>query len=258
MLSAWIASRLSKNGLQRLSPGEFRDLCWDDFEWLNVLGQSLDTDVENVAESLADALDRAVLRTYHGCRTVDARTYFEKGLRRHDRTELRSQILAIVGANDELGWMRGQVDNRIARIDNTIDQGRLYVAAGDKAMLERFGQYLVYGSEWISAVLGHDGRHVLREYGTPTVIEIDLPLKFLTFEVRKNLAQWMLLEWTRLTCNEPNWIAPFEFGICLQIDLPPALVVGHYHPEEVVDPLDGHITYRSPSTVCDYCRTASG
>lgn len=252
-LTAWLAPRFREDGWKRLKPGVFRDLCWDDSDWLTVLQRSVRADVESIAESLADALDRSVLRVYHGCRTADARSYFEQGLRRHDRGEMRRQALEIVDTTEELAWLRGRVDDSIARVNNTIDDGRLYVVVGDEAMLDHFAHYLIYGSEWLSGVLGHGGRRVLRERGTPTMIEIDLPLKYARFSVRKEFAEALLMEWTRLICNEPDWIAPISFSISLQFDLPPELVVGHYHPEEMIDPHEGHTKYRPATRTCAYC-----
>lgn len=252
-LTAWLAPRLRKNGRQRLRPGNFRDLCWDDSEWQRVLQGSVFADVDSIAESLADAFDRSTFRAYHGCRTEDAGSYFRGGLLRHDRTVLTERMRAFVESEPELAWLRDRLNDYIARNTNTIDDGRLYVVAGDEAMIGHFGHYLIYGSEWISAVLGAYGRRVLLNRGTPTIIEVDLPMKCMSHSMRTEFARVMLREWTRLICNEPDWIAPIEFGITLQFDLPPEFVVGHYHPQEIIDPLNGYEPYRPSSTICAYC-----
>ena len=36
-LTAWLLPRFLRHGLRRLKPGRFRDLCWDDLEWSDVL-----------------------------------------------------------------------------------------------------------------------------------------------------------------------------------------------------------------------------
>jgi hypothetical protein len=50
--------------------------------------------------------------------------------------------------------MRDRVDAAIAEIENELDPGRLYVVADDAVLLKHAAHYMIYGSEWISAVLG--------------------------------------------------------------------------------------------------------
>lgn len=252
-LTAWLEPRLRKDGWKRLKPGTFRDLCWDDWDWLGVLQAGLLADVESVAVSLADALDGATLRAYHGCRTDDAGSYFKEGLRVHRREALRKKIQEIVDSEAELGWIRNLIDQRIDAVNNRTDEGRLWLVADDSSMLTRSAHYLVYGSEWISAVLGASGKRFLKTCGVPTLIEVDLPLSFTRPSIRSEFAKAMLQEWIRLACNGTDWIAPIDFSISLQFDLSAEYVVGHYHPSEMNDPHDRTGVYRSPHTSCAFC-----
>ncbi len=84
-LSAWLSPRFRADGLRRLKPGIFRDLCWDDSDWSRVLEKCLTADMAYHKAKLADAIEPATLRTYHGCRTADAGIYGREGLRTHDR-----------------------------------------------------------------------------------------------------------------------------------------------------------------------------
>jgi hypothetical protein len=210
-------------------------------------------DLDYFAEQLADALEHSVLRTFHGCRTDDARSYFELGIRIHNRDAMTTQLRSLVETHEELFWLRTRLDDAIARIDNTIDNGRLYVVADDTSLLDYAAHYLIYGSEWIAAVLGGGYRHVLLKTGTPTLLEIDLPLRVSSTGIRKELANKMLAEWTRHACNRPDWHAPIDFTFGLHADIPPAWIVGHTHPAELRDPLKQRQLYRSPRTTCAYC-----
>lgn len=155
-------------------------------------------DFDYHADALANALDPAVIRTFHGCRTDDAGSYFRHGLRIHDRAAMTAQVKAIVDGSEELAWMKSGLDAAIAEIDNRLDPGRLYVVADDTVLLKHAAHYLIYGSEWISAVLGAAGRRVLLRRGAPTLLEIDLPLRMSSMQTRSELATKMLQEWTRL------------------------------------------------------------
>jgi len=256
-LTAWLKPRFRSDGMRRLKPGRFRDLCWDDSVWSDLLGRCLVADFDYHAAALANALDHAVMRTFHGCRTDDAGSYFQDGLRVHDRTVMTAQVRAIVDGSQELAWMRDRVDAAIAEIENELDPGRLYVVADDAVLLKHAAHYMIYGSEWISAVLGAAGRRVLLDRGVPTLLEIDLPLGMSSMQTRTELATKMLREWTRQACNRPDWSAPIDFSFCLRTDIPPAWIVGHSHPAELRDPLEQGRIYRSRVVTCAHCAPSS-
>lgn len=253
LLESWLAPRFRKDGMRRLRPGVYRDICWDDPEWSDVLDKSLRGDFDGYTEELADSLEYAVLRTFHGCRTVDAGIYFREGLRLHDRSKMTARLRAMIEENTELHWMRNRVDEAIREVDNTLDEGRLYVVADDTSLVKYAAHYLIYGSEWMAAVLSTPARNVLKTIGVPTLLEIDLPLSMSSFQTRMELAIKMLNEWTRFACNKPDWSAPIDFSFCLRSDIPASCIVGHSHPAELYDPLNGRELYRSPVTVCGHC-----
>lgn len=253
-LSAWLLPRLRSNGLERLKPGQARDICWDDSDWrTEVLDSALRAGADAVALALSDALHGATLRAYHGCRTEDAGSYIRSGLKRHNRAQLTRQVEEFVASSEDLAWMRGRIGEKAAAVDNTLDEGRLYVVLSDEAMIEHYAHYLIYGSEWICAVLGFSGHRFLKSRGVPTMIELDLPLNLVRSSTRDELAKTLLQEWTRRICNTPDWVAPVDFGICMEIDLPAEFVVGHYHPQVMRDPLHGREPYRSPASHCAHC-----
>ena len=263
-LASWLEPRFRKDGMRRLKPGRVREICWDDSEWLEVLGKCLVDDLDFHTEDLADALDGAIQRVYHACRTEDAGRYFREGLRVHDRAAMEAEVKALVSSCRELRALAGCIDERIASIDKAIDIGRLYVAVDDAVLLDHAAQYLIFGSEWISDVLGHPHRNALKSLGVPTLLEIDLPLSMIGFEIRKDFSSRLLREWTRLQCNGTDWSAPIDFTFSLVTDVPADWIVGHSHPSVLYDPYErgsrdeeGRV-YRPPSTVCAYCAQGTG
>lgn len=84
-LTAWLSPRFRDNAMRRLKPGVLRDLCWDDLEWSSILERCLSADIAYHTTELAEAIEPANLRVYHGCRTADAGIYHRDGLRVHPR-----------------------------------------------------------------------------------------------------------------------------------------------------------------------------
>ncbi|MBH5373519.1 hypothetical protein [Bradyrhizobium glycinis] len=255
-LTAWLSPRLRAGGLEKLKPRQFRDLCWDDSDWSRVLDKCVTADVEYHTSKLAEAIEPATIRAYHGCRTDDAGIYQREGLRTHDRAEMIARLQAVVDARPELKYFKDRLPDAIAAIENTLDIGALYVVADDQSLIKHAAHYLIYGSEWISAVLGHSYRHVLKTTGVPTLLEIDLPLRMGSLATRKELATKMLREWARLACNRPDWSAPIDFTFTLRTNVPSDWLVGHSHPGELVDPLEHYSTYRTPKPECAHCRAS--
>ncbi|MGH6709856.1 MAG: hypothetical protein ACREEK_12880 [Bradyrhizobium sp.] len=252
-LTAWLQPVFRKDALKRLKPGVFRDVCWDDTDWLDVLDRSLKQLVGGVTDDLADALRLGVIRTYHGCRTEDAGSYFRDGLLVHRNEALKVRARAIVDAHPELEYMKDTLEQRMAEKDTAHDEGRAYVVVSDESLLKFGGHYMIQGSEWIMSLFDGYGQRFLRAAGAPTLIEIDLPFSRTLDGDRRAFAKGMLMEWTRLTCNGEEWIAPIDISFLLFEDLPASCIVGHTHPATVRDPHNLERVYRSPLTTCRHC-----
>jgi len=253
-MTRWLLPRLHGGALHKLETLGPQDLCWDDSGWLDLLAKQLHADPAFVAEELAEELETATLRVYHGCNTADAGSYFREGLRVHDRQALTRSLEARVAAEPSLASARCDLERLIAEVDNGIDEGRLYVVLDDTFMVRHSAHYLIYGSEWASAVLGRAGLRNLLVQGAPTMILIDLPLRRVEFQFRTALASRLLQEWTRLRVNRANWSAPIDFTFSLHVDIPPACVIGHYHPPDPLpDPFAGYEPRTGLQTHCAYC-----
>jgi hypothetical protein len=252
-LTAWLAPSFRADAMRRLKPGMFRDLCWDDHDWLGVFDHCIKGSVEDLIMNLGGALLPAIIRTYHGCRTEDAGSYFREGLLTHNRERLRARALAIIEGHEELHYIRPRLDDAIVRVSNELDHGKAYVVLSDVALLRNSAHYLIHGSEWIMSLFDEYGRTILRRLGVPTLIEIDLPASVTHSAEREQLARATLMEWTRLACNGHEWSAPIDFSFVLIRDLPSRYVVGHSHPTTIIDPHNEMREYRSPVKTCKHC-----
>lgn len=252
-LTAWLHPEFRSDAMKRLKPGVFRDLCWDDTDWLKVLVRCIVRPIESVKEDLADALLGGLVRTYHGCRTEDAGSYFREGLLVHRKDFLKARALAIVEVHPELQYMRSQFDKTVAEIDNTLDDGRCYVVVSDEGLLHQAAHYLIHGSEWVMALFDEYGRRFLRGIGAPTLIEINLPFTATHSSDRSGFAEDMLMEWTRLACNGNEWVAPINITFTLSQNVPAECIVGHSHPAILRNPHDCEHLYHLPVTTCKHC-----
>jgi hypothetical protein len=254
-LGAWLAPYLRKGGRDRLRRGGERDLCWDDADWLDrVLYPQLTIEIDTVIEQLADDLEGTVLRTFHGCRVPDAGVFHRDGIRINDPARLEDEVRQIVAQEEDLAWLRPTLEQRLADFDaRERDTGRLYVCADDQPQLDRIGHYMLYGSEWIVALLGFSAHSTLRRRGVPTMVELDLPFRMATPGTRREFARKLLQEWVRVLVNGPTFVPALDFTIVLHANVPAQMIVGHYHPAVLRDPFHSFITHKTAINTCPGC-----
>ena len=257
VVEEWLRPLLGRNAIARLRREDVSELYADDPDWLAMLEDVLRPGVFEVAEKFARDLEGKVVRAYHGCRTEDAGQYFRNGIRAHRREELESQVRELVHADPRLAWLRNGLEARMAEFESALDQGRCYVVLDDRSLLDGGAHYLIYGSEWICAVLGHGYREPLLENGAPTLVSVDLPLSWVSNGLRKELAELLLGEWARQTLLVPKRVFVEDFTFTMSRDLPPQTVVGHRHPKKLVDPLERMRVYRPATTTCLHCERSA-
>lgn len=254
-LSRWLRPALMPKGITRLRKLGAQELCWDDPAWLDVASTVLRWSVETVVDELGEALIDATLRVYHGCRVLDAGLYHHHGIRANNPAQLADEVRRIVTEEDDLAWARAHVESWIRGFDSTDrDRGWLYLVVDDHSLVDRAGNYLNYGSEWITVLLPEAARPVLRQRGIPTLISVNLPLSSDREDGRKSFARALLQEWTRIKVNRPDWSAPIDYTIALKRDVPAEWVVAHTHPEVIPDNYYGYIERRGHPVVCHSCR----
>jgi hypothetical protein len=254
LITAWLNERMPQGAIHRLETRGELEYFWDDPEWLSVFADALDCGVEALTAEMAEQMAPLTLRAYHGCRVEDAGIYASDGLKLNDPADMDAFVRRIVGEEDTLAWMRPQLEQRLASFDHRErDRARLYVCLDDRALIDSACHYLIYGSEWVMAFLGFEGHEVLRSRGVPTVLEIDLPLAQVSSRQRRDLASDFLQEWTHTTVNKTGTVPLRDFTFCLRAPIAPQHIVGHRHPDDLVDVHHHYIRRRSPSTHCPSC-----
>jgi hypothetical protein len=235
-----------------------QELCWDDFEWLKILESKLAArPIESVIDDLASALDPVVLRVYHGCRVADAGVFHREGLRINSPEALAEDVRRIVAEESDLAWLRPTIESRLVAFEHRDrDTGRSYVGVDHRALIEEAGPYALYGSEWILSFFGFGAHDILRRRGVPTIVEIDLPCRYMSPASRAEFGRQLLQEWTRVQVNRPDWLPVIDFTVILHVDLPPEAIVGHLHPAAVIDPLCQRVRRITAATHCPHCRDA--
>ena len=220
----------------------------DDPDWLTLLKDNLDASFENIESALAGKLQSQTVRVYHGCRPINLTSYTSLGLLVHNHEKLTEELRILVKSDPRLKSI--DIDKRVAEVVREHDKGRSFVTFDDLFMLEYAGHYLIYGGEWIAAILGHNNRGVLLERGTPTFLLIDLPGSMIPFTVLEGLAKDMLTEWAKQVTKGPRSIRKMDSGVELEFDLDPKYIIGHEHPKEIKDPWNSRNMYKVKNLCC--------
>lgn len=257
-LTNWLQPYLRKGALQRLARTPREHLYLDDPGWVDRVVAAVAIDEEELVEFLADDLMAASLRAYHACRVLDAGRIHREGLKVNDPNVLADEARQIVANDEELAWLRTGLEEKIATFDHRErDTNRLYVVADERPFLEWSGHYLLYGSEWIQVLLGWGAHEALRRRGSPTIIELDLPLNVVHSGDRTELARVLLREWGRQQVADDGQSPEIDFSFILRRNVPPVWITGHSHPARIRNPF--HRTVRqNPFTDCPSCRADDG
>ena len=197
---------------------------------------------------------------FHGCRPIDVRPYYAKGIKLADHEELTA-IARRIFVSPEFPEIRSEEFDLITSKISGIDHAKTYVVLDEQELIGYCGHYLIYGSEHICGIAasltrrgGRDYRQVLKRFGIPTVFRLAIPYESIPKLQLEQLADH-LSEW----CEEfIGWDDPphFSWSFILDALLPPEFVVAHCHPDIVPDPLLRHFPYRyrDDGTVHDISR----
>ncbi|MGL4636572.1 MAG: hypothetical protein ACRCWF_11380 [Beijerinckiaceae bacterium] len=257
-LGVWIKPKLIHQGLHNLQNLGEKDLCFDDPTWEEIIHSVLRHSLQETAVLLGNALYGARLKTFHGCCTKDAGAYHSDGIRVHNRAYLVDQVRKLVAEEDAFVNLRKSIDQTLQSYDaNLHDEGRVYVVLDAEGLTKRCGHYVLYGSEWMQGLLGSAYRSYMKENCTPTILEVGLPLSDITEYERNSLAQKLILEWVRITVNKPIFIPTMDFGFCLRRNIPSHWILSHYHPETIIDPINGSIKIINKKLQCPHCNQSN-
>lgn len=220
-----------------------RVFCWKDKEtWpLNWPGCKIEPDSEE-ARDLAVRLEQqySSFVAYHACRPVDVSSYYRDGLRVACHSDLARAALEVFASGQFPELSRDDVLAASEQMSD-IDDDKLYVMLDDRDLIEYCGHYLIYGSEYLTAIAAHlsdiygcDYRQHLKSMGRATVFEVELPFEWMPEEYQMCLASDLS---RAVFHDEPAH--EIDFTVTLSRPVPPECIRSHQHPMRIRDPFLG-------------------
>ncbi len=253
-LAKWLEPRLPADARTGLAAQSTTIDAIDDPAWVDRVCAVVGQDAKQLTENLAAAIEDALIVAYHGCRPVDAGVFHAEGIKCNDPVILAEHARSLVADVPGLALLRSQIEARLAAFDDRDrDTGQVYLMADDRLLPNGCGHYLLYGSEWLQVLLGWEAHAALRTYGAPTIIEVHLPLSTIAPETRKELAWYLLREWSRQIVARDDLVPEFDFSFVLRRDIPPEWIAGHTHPSAITDPFYSKIVRQNPFQTCPHC-----
>ncbi|WP_294131710.1 hypothetical protein [Sphingobium sp.] len=256
-LTSALSDVLRPGAVDRLSAVESSELYDDDSEWLELVLGEFSGNEKAFLELVDQALEWSRVRTFHGTRTADARSFTHEGIRLHDRPKLEAEVRSLVAREPTLHGMADRLDEAFARTAHLIDHGRCFVVVDERVLIEECGHYLLGGSEFVQGILGPQAARSVLSDCAPTVIEVDLPLSRVPPSQLREFSRTLVGEWAKILRRpraEPRYL---DFSFCLQEPIPAAWVAGHFHPLAVHDPHEGRRSVPTRQADCAACAHAS-
>lgn len=130
----------------------------------------------------------------------------------------------------------------------------------DAELVDECGHYLIQGSEFLMTLAaelckagsGEDFRFRLREFGIPTVLEVDIPIEVVGAGDIEEAARMILSEWGQ-TVTKHNLGLSQSPCYVVRRNVTPENIVGHTHPTTVPDPHRGFVSYLNDRSTCEFC-----
>ncbi len=230
-----------------------RPECWSDvMNWL--------PDHERLLAAFTDQMSSyySHLKAFHGCRPESLATYHELGLQGQRPERIIETFRSIFS-----DVPRQDVDSAIQKMQHrgAAERGRIWLSADDEEMVRDFGHYMIHGSEYLLALAAHlgtgvycdeDYRQRLKNFGIPTVLEVDVPIEMFSKVERRALARCILSEWGQLRARRPLRMSSTPCYV-VQHDIPAQCIKSHYHPPRIRDVHCSSTMYYSKQLHCEQC-----
>ena len=184
------------------------------------------------------------IRAFHGTRSADTTSYYERGLLPLNGQNFENLARTYFLSPEFPEITEENLANAIRTVGRDGREGRLYFEAGEKFLIERCGHYMLYGSEYVCAIAAHlagtkDYRQALKNRGTPTIFECDIPLSLVN-EPQLLAFSGLSLESMFNSLINPDHIHPTPgrgAAISLRSPLNPEYIVNHRKVDNVPDRL---------------------
>lgn len=230
-----------------------RPKCWsDDFSWLPDSGYILPEFVSGLTSYYTH------FKGFHGCRPSRLASYYERGLLGQNSDLLCNafrEIFSDVPEEDIESAIKQFADR------GNRERGVMWLVGSDEYLVKECGHYLIQGSEYLMALAAHLGRSPsgedyrfrLRNYGTPTILEVDVPIRLVPAAQHVEVAKMILSEWGQLAARRPLPFGGEPPCYVVRQDIPAECLQGHYHPERIIDPHRGYRAHANRLLTCDVC-----
>ena len=145
------------------------------------------------------------IKAFHGCRPVSLKPYYTDGLLGQNKNKIEKIFYEIFSEFDSTE-LKEYIERHNSKSLN--EEGKIFFVCNDKDLIEDSGHYLIQGSEHLQALatllnkgngLGCDYKLRLREFGIPTVIEVDIPTSIIPESQIREFCQLILSKWCVIT-----------------------------------------------------------
>ena len=193
------------------------------------------------------------VRMFHCCRPLRVEPYYVQGIRVLTPSEADKHFKDRFLNNPKLPDItESHIDAAINSMASSYTRfGQVYFGLDDRFLIKHCGHYLIYGSEYVQSLASFVGRKLgyglesqLRQAGTPTVFEVNIPVGLFATGQLEALSDDALPAWAYCMAHGKKQPGERDFSITVDQTLPPKNIVGHYHPEEVPDPFRRPFVYK--------------
>ncbi len=211
-----------------------------------------------------DFLSKKVLQYYtkihsfHACSPKSLNSYFKKGIIPLNPKYFSNQAKTLFV---ELGLSISEVEKAIADVSTKLREGRIYFSLDDRFLLKYCGHYLIYGSEYFGAIAARlyrntkiDYRSHLKSISLPTILCCNIPLSNLSKTTIRALAGNILVESIWNIREQRILSSEIDFSFFQSEVIEPSMIISHYHPNTINDPLDRYKDFINTKTHCRWCR----
>lgn len=235
--------------------------CWNDdriFEYCELItGFNKNESVKNIRKSIKNFK----IRLFHGCNSTNVPSIYKLGILRRTKIISKKIINDFIEKADAIGMSISQddINKSLNTLDDDIDIGRLFLSLDHQGYLDgSAGHYLIYGSEFLQGHFGYKSQLFHKEHGIGTIVICDVPINMIPPIQQMGISESLLREYVRLKSGGGQFIPPIDHSVILQRNIPTEWIVGHWHPREIVDPLQGMVKKVNTNRSCPSCNDDSG
>lgn len=220
----------------------------DDLNWLDDIVYSVQNTEVNSKVLLAERLRRRyrALRAVHGTRTANVTAFYKDGLIPMVPEQFHAQARTIFLSGEYPELSESMLQKAIDAVGSDLREGRVYFEANEEMLIAQAGHYMLYGSEYLTAIAAHlggmrDYRQVLKNGGQPTLFVCDVPLDLIGEGTLREFAGDALESVFQELLDGPEFVRDRwrGAGFCIRKPLLVKHVIGHYNPTVRRDPLSG-------------------